>query len=712
MRILTETARGGKYFPALLLIALLICAAWFTAIVTVADVGHLLERRAYDRARGTAEAVEQLMDRVMEGTIITLYSLDIREKLLRAGDEVTANDIATRLRESARLHRFQVTLRAVANAEGQVTWSTGAPDGPAPTQVADRDYFRAQIRSSSDIFIGRPDTVNGHGPPGLTFSHVLTDAPGHFAGIAFCVLDLGELSASLARYNHSEHDMTFVLLDDGTPLAHSRGGTGRAGSHLPLRIATDAAARREQDGQLEIISTAEGTHHVLAWRKIPGTPLLIAVAVDRAEELSPLRHLHWTASAAAASFTGLVLAASAALLFSASRRRALAGALATERHAAEVRAAEVARLLSGMPTAVYRGVFGADQRFRFDFISDNAPAITGRTVEQLIADSAAMTSFLTRVVSAGEAQMEYKLPGPAPLWIRDRARLVGLASPASSSPASSSPASSSVENGGTAEDFEIIGNWTDITREREIADRVRDNAKLATLGELATGLAHELNQPIAVISLAAENARDALSDGAEGIQDALTRLDRIIAQGARARDIAAHLRIFGHADTGLLEPVRLEEAVDGALILAGSLLRGAGIRVETILPSDLPPVLGRLVLLEQVLVNLFINARDAMRDTPFDARLLRIEGLRTAEGPLELNLTDTGGGIPAAVMPRLFEPFFTTKPAGEGTGLGLSISHGMMRAMNGTLAVHNTADGACFTLTLHPLTPPAKTAGG
>ena len=63
-------------------------------------------------------------------------------------------------------------------------------------------------------------------------------------------------------------------------------------------------------------------------------------------------------------------------------------------------------------------------------------------------------------------------------------------------------------------------------------------------------------------------------------------------------------------------------------------------------------------------------------------------------------------------MPRLFEPFFTTKPAGEGTGLGLSISHGMMRAMNGTLAVHNTADGACFTLTLHPLTPPAKTAGG
>jgi C4-dicarboxylate-specific signal transduction histidine kinase len=166
-----------------------------------------------------------------------------------------------------------------------------------------------------------------------------------------------------------------------------------------------------------------------------------------------------------------------------------------------------------------------------------------------------------------------------------------------------------------------------------------------------------------------------------------------------------------------MEPVCLVSAVDGALALVQGHLRNDGIAVETHLPRDLPLVRGRLVLIESVLVNLCVNARDAMRQVPVESRVLRIEASTRPQGRVELRVIDQGGGIPAAVMPRLFEPFFTTKSPGEGTGLGLSISHGMMQTMGGGLAVTNTGSGACFVLTLRAVVPEgqaclASSAGG
>ena len=369
-------------------------------------------------------------------------------------------------------------------------------------------------------------------------------------------------------------------------------------------------------------------------------------------------------------------------------------------HVAETAHAEVSRLLSGMPTAVYHGTIDAGLNVSIGFVSDNVAAITGRTAadvtgtvgwyESLGADARPeIDAFFNRVLVTGESQTEYHLPGFNGAWIRDRARVV------------------SRSDGET----EIIGNWTDISREHAMAQQVMENAKLATLGELATGLAHELNQPIAVMSLAAENADDALSIGAAGIPGARVRLGRIVEQAQRAKNIVSHLRIFGRADSGPLEPVRLDDAVTGALALVNSLLRNYGIIVETYLPSDLPAVMGRLVLIENVIVNLCVNARDAMRKLGPDRRVLRIEASTRPRGRVELRIIDQGGGVPPSVMPRLFEPFFTTKSPGEGTGLGLSISHGMMQSMGGGLSVTNTGAGACFVLTMRAAVPPARISG-
>ncbi len=368
--------------------------------------------------------------------------------------------------------------------------------------------------------------------------------------------------------------------------------------------------------------------------------------------------------------------------------QAAATARAAER-AAETARAEVGRLLSGMPTAVYRGTIDAQGRMSIAYVSENATAITGRPAEAIAGSdgwykylgSGAQTeidAFFARVLATGESQTEYRLPGTSGIWIRDRARVLAR----------------------HADSTEIVGNWTDISREHAIERQAVANAKLATLGELATGLAHELNQPIAVMSLAAENAEDALSEGADGIPAARIRLARIVDQAQRAKNIVSHLRIFGRSDSGPMTQVRLAQAIDGALALVGNHLRNDGIAVEIDVPAALPAVRGRLVPIESVLVNLCMNARDAMRGLPPDRRLLRIEAASVPQGRVELRVVDRGGGISASAMPRLFEPFFTTKPAGEGTGLGLSISHGMMQSMDGGLSVHNTETGACFVLTM------------
>ncbi len=264
------------------------------------------------------------------------------------------------------------------------------------------------------------------------------------------------------------------------------------------------------------------------------------------------------------------------------------------------------------------------------------------------------------------------------MWIRETARVLGRG-----------PA-------GT----EVAGALEDISAERELALQAAAAAKFATLGEMAAGLAHELNQPIAIMSLAAENAAEALELGEDGVEEALARLRRIMSQADRAKAIVTQLRAFSRVDVATTEPVDLGAAVQGMMVLAGQALRDAGVQVQIRLPDALPPVVGQAVLVEQVMLNIALNARDALAESPPDRRRLRIEA---EPGPgaeeLTLRMQDTGPGIPAEVMGRLFEPFYTTKPPGLGTGLGLSISRTIMRGLGGRIEASNgPAGGAEFTL--------------
>ncbi len=241
-------------------------------------------------------------------------------------------------------------------------------------------------------------------------------------------------------------------------------------------------------------------------------------------------------------------------------------------------------------------------------------------------------------------------------------------------------------------------------RKRAEAQMVQ-TARLIALGQMATGLAHELNQPLAVMALAADNAIIELEqDGAAAIPAALERLESIAASAIRARGVVDHLRLFGRADEepAAAEPVAIAQVVKDALLLAEAAMRSAGIRLAVTLPDAPVRVMGKTIPLEQVLLNLLLNARDAVLASGTPAGAIRL-AITRAEGQVALTVADNGGGFSAAALTRALEPFFTTKEAGQGTGLGLSLAYSTIRAMGGTMTLGNAEGGAVVRITLPEL---------
>jgi PAS domain S-box-containing protein len=244
----------------------------------------------------------------------------------------------------------------------------------------------------------------------------------------------------------------------------------------------------------------------------------------------------------------------------------------------------------------------------------------------------------------------------------------------------------------------FVGFIRDITQRKAAAAQIIQASKLATLGEMSTSVAHELNQPLNVIRMAAGNSRRRMAKGTADPKYLNDKLVRIEEQTERAAAIIDHMRMFGRKaeeHPGLIDP---RTAVTNALGLIGEQLRLVGIEIVTELSEDCSSILGHAILIEQVVLNLLTNARDAIVERDGEAKIT----LRVFEDDEGVHITseDTGGGIPEDVLPRIFEPFYTTKKMGKGTGLGLSVSYGLVHDMNGTIVAENTDDGARFTITV------------
>jgi C4-dicarboxylate-specific signal transduction histidine kinase len=243
-------------------------------------------------------------------------------------------------------------------------------------------------------------------------------------------------------------------------------------------------------------------------------------------------------------------------------------------------------------------------------------------------------------------------------------------------------------------------------REQELRDKQEQlvqAAKLATLGELTTGVAHELNNPLNNIGLFVGNAIDQIQMGRGEEKQLLHELNSTMQQVRKATEIISHLRTFGRAAPSSRHRLPLYEIVQRALALLHEPLRAQQVAVVLNLSNDNPVVLGNPIQLEQVFINLLTNARDAMADSRY--RQISITG-RTDSETVELVFQDTGPGIPPGMEQRIFDPFFTTKDVGKGTGLGLSIAYGIIKDHLGTIAVVDShGQGAILRVQL-PLAKP------
>ncbi len=251
--------------------------------------------------------------------------------------------------------------------------------------------------------------------------------------------------------------------------------------------------------------------------------------------------------------------------------------------------------------------------------------------------------------------------------------------------------------------LEIQAVGRDNTEVRRSQQQLTHSAKMATLGEMATGLAHEINQPLNVMRMAIVNVLKRLSNGdvqIDYLQDKLTRIDSQIQRAARVVD---HMRVFGRRSEIEQQAFNPALAVEGTLALLGEGLRGKGIELRSESQPGTVLVCGHADQLEQVLINLVVNARDALmskRETDRDFQPWITLGVEPSDTCVRLWVQDNAGGIDQRLLERVFEPFFTTKPIGLGTGLGLSVSYGIIDNMGGRLSVNNTEHGARFCVEL------------
>ena len=248
-------------------------------------------------------------------------------------------------------------------------------------------------------------------------------------------------------------------------------------------------------------------------------------------------------------------------------------------------------------------------------------------------------------------------------------------------------------------------------REQELRDKQEQlvqAGKLATLGELTTGVAHELNNPLNNIGLFVGNALDLIQLGTADPERISSELDNAMHQVRKASEIISHLRTFGRAAPVSREPVLINDVIVRALSLMQEQFRLRQIDLNLKLCDDNPLVLGNAIQLEQVLINLLTNARDAVSLSAI--RTISIECVVDAPF-VELVISDTGAGIPEGLEKRIFDPFFTTKEVGKGTGLGLSITYGIIKEHHGTIIVAKTPPGAGATFVIQlPMSdyPPAS----
>lgn len=346
-----------------------------------------------------------------------------------------------------------------------------------------------------------------------------------------------------------------------------------------------------------------------------------------------------------------------------------------QRRATEAAEEQSARMQAIVATAT-EGIITIDQTGRIDTFNSAAERLFGYSASEAIGQNVAILmpppyrdehdGFITRYVSTGER------------------RIIGIGREVNGlrSDGATFPIDLSVGEGFYAGKRFFTAIIRDLTDRKEMQAKLSQTERLAAVGELAAGVAHEVNNPINTII----NSAQLLKDG----DDSTDHCTAIMEEGMRIAEIVRDLLQFARDDRDRPQSTSIPEVIERTMRLMGENFKRHGIRFELLMPMELPHVKSRPQQLQQVLLNLLINAKDALLQEPRkDPRTVQVSATPThGEVPgVMLTVRDNGPGIPPALGTRIFEPFVTTKRARGGTGLGLPISKSIIEGYGGTIDV-------------------------
>jgi len=246
----------------------------------------------------------------------------------------------------------------------------------------------------------------------------------------------------------------------------------------------------------------------------------------------------------------------------------------------------------------------------------------------------------------------------------------------------------------------------DITQWLETEQQLIQASKMATLGEMATGVAHELNQPLSVIKTGSSFCMKKFQKNEKiGDDIILNIISKIDSNADRATKIIQHMRQIARKSDSTLESIQINDVLKSASEIFNQQLKIRNIDAVWDIKENLPVIRGDWGRLEQVIINLVVNARDAIEEKwgekgqPQGEKKITLK-TREEDGHVMVEICDTGAGVPVELQDKVFDPFFTTKEVGKGTGLGLSISYGFVKECKGDIKIiPNPGGGTCFVIT-------------
>ncbi len=559
-----------------------------------------------------------------------------------------------------------ITLMGVFDERGDVLESVSEFTA---TNAADRPMFQYhRDNPSRDLLVSPPVLGRISGRWVITFSRRVTRPDGRFGGMVLISLEPRYLTSLFEQTALGPLDVMTQTLESGITLALRRGPVTSFGSDISgSQLMREAAARRI--GRYLDEGEQDGHRRIVAYRELSGYPVIAAVATSEAAALAPVElraRTYYTVGTLVSLAIALVCLVGAILLV----RQQRANRRLTEQ-ASLLDEAQDAIMVSGLDDRLTYWNRSAERLYGWP-----AHDVIGRTVADLLHahDRAAVNAAITHAATTGTWVGELQPQA------RDGRRVI-------------TQSRWTLVRDARGEPMSLLTIDTDVTERRQLEQQFYRAQRLESIGTLAGGIAHDLNNVLQPIMLANEILYDQAKD--DDTRDLLAKVGESARRGA---EMVRQVLSFARGQDGRRVEVPVGPLIDDVVQIARDTLP-KDIAISSAVEDGLPPLVGDPTQFHQVLLNLCVNARDAM---PGGGRLhvsasaMSLPSLGepllrdAAAGPyVVIEVEDTGIGIPAGEIDRIFDPFFTTKAPGKGTGLGLSTSLTIVRNHGGQIRVYS-----------------------